>query len=187
MVRSCNYHFWTSKLKLKLLYEWRSVSQYVLMSGTPLELMTRFYFSLFLCQKIALLFVLGRPIWRKDGSVIYSANMSVVRVAEDSQPYITVSSETTGFPFCRLLGLEGITVEVFLPASTRGTPASRARFPYLYPPGTGWPSYTPGHWVPIFYLKLNSIGLFLSHMKLITSRLRAQQINAIYRFVTMVY
>jgi hypothetical protein len=24
----------------------------------------------------------------------------------------------------------------------------RARFPYLYPPGTGWPSYTPGHWVP---------------------------------------
>jgi hypothetical protein len=22
-----------------------------------------------------------------------------------------------------------------------------ARFPYLYPRGTGWPSYTPGHWV----------------------------------------
>jgi hypothetical protein len=20
--------------------------------------------------------------------------------------------------------------------------------PYLYPPGTGWPRYTPGHWVP---------------------------------------
>jgi hypothetical protein len=27
-------------------------------------------------------------------------------------------------------------------------PTWRARFPYLYPPGTGWPSYTPGHWVP---------------------------------------
>jgi hypothetical protein len=24
----------------------------------------------------------------------------------------------------------------------------RARSPYLYPPGTGWPKYTPGHWVP---------------------------------------
>jgi hypothetical protein len=23
-----------------------------------------------------------------------------------------------------------------------------ARFPYLYPPGTGWPSYIPRHWVP---------------------------------------
>jgi hypothetical protein len=28
------------------------------------------------------------------------------------------------------------------------TPSTwRARFPYLYPPGTGWPSYTPRHWV----------------------------------------
>jgi hypothetical protein len=34
-------------------------------------------------------------------------------------PYFTVSSETP--------------------------PTWRARFPYLYPPGTGWPSYTPGH------------------------------------------
>jgi hypothetical protein len=24
----------------------------------------------------------------------------------------------------------------------------RARSTYLYPPGTGWPSYTPRHWVP---------------------------------------
>jgi hypothetical protein len=22
------------------------------------------------------------------------------------------------------------------------------RYPYLYPPGTGWPTYTPRHWVP---------------------------------------
>jgi hypothetical protein len=26
-------------------------------------------------------------------------------------------------------------------------PTWRARSPYLYPPGTGWPSYTPGHCV----------------------------------------
>jgi hypothetical protein len=27
-------------------------------------------------------------------------------------------------------------------------PTWRARSPYLYPPGTGWPGYTPRHWVP---------------------------------------
>jgi hypothetical protein len=27
-------------------------------------------------------------------------------------------------------------------------PTWRARFPYLYPPGRGWPSYTPRHWAP---------------------------------------
>jgi hypothetical protein len=27
-------------------------------------------------------------------------------------------------------------------------PTWRARYPYLYPPGTGWSSYSPGHWVP---------------------------------------
>jgi hypothetical protein len=27
-------------------------------------------------------------------------------------------------------------------------PTWRSRPPYLYPPGTWWPSYTPGHWVP---------------------------------------
>jgi hypothetical protein len=49
-------------------------------------------------------------------------NHSMVRVAQNPKPYFTVSSETP--------------------------PAWRARFPYLYPKGTGWPSYTPGHWVP---------------------------------------
>jgi hypothetical protein len=33
-----------TSLKLKLLYDWQSVSQYVLVSGTPLGPMTRFYF-----------------------------------------------------------------------------------------------------------------------------------------------
>jgi hypothetical protein len=27
-------------------------------------------------------------------------------------------------------------------------PTLRVRSPYLYPPGTGWPSYAPRHWVP---------------------------------------
>jgi hypothetical protein len=49
-------------------------------------------------------------------------NHSMVRVAQNPTLYFTVSSETP--------------------------PTWRARFPYLYPPGTGWPSYTSGHWVP---------------------------------------
>jgi hypothetical protein len=40
---------------------------------------------------------------------------------------------------------------------------------------------------PVFYLKLNTIGLSVPHRKHLTSPLRAQQVNSIYRFVTMVY
>jgi hypothetical protein len=29
------------------------------------------------------------------------------------------------------------------------SPTWRARSPYLYPPGTGWPDYTLRHWVPV--------------------------------------
>jgi hypothetical protein len=35
------------------------------------------------------------------------------------------------------------------PLETHGQNSTwRARSPYLYPPGTRWPSYTPRHWVP---------------------------------------
>jgi hypothetical protein len=46
---------------------------------------------------------------------------SWLEVPQNSRPYFTVSFETP--------------------------PTWRARSPYLYPPGTEWPSYTPGHWV----------------------------------------
>jgi hypothetical protein len=38
---------------------------------------------------------------------------------------------------------------------------------------------------PVFYLKLNSIGVSVLQRKHITSPLRAQQVNAMYRIVTM--
>jgi hypothetical protein len=47
---------------------------------------------------------------------------SLVRVAQNPQPYINASSEAR--------------------------PTWRARSLYLNHPGTGWPSYTPEHWVP---------------------------------------
>jgi hypothetical protein len=40
---------------------------------------------------------------------------------------------------------------------------------------------------PVFYLKLKSTDLSVSHKKHITSPLQAQQVNAIYGFVTIVY
>jgi hypothetical protein len=49
-------------------------------------------------------------------------NHSIVRVAQNPKQYFTVSSETPN--------LEG-------------------QFPVFLSPGTGWPSYTPGHWVPL--------------------------------------
>jgi hypothetical protein len=54
----------------------------------------------------------------------------MVRVAQNPQPYFTLLSETP--------------------------PTWRAKFPYLYPPGTAWPSYTPGHWVPFTSSLLDS-------------------------------
>jgi hypothetical protein len=39
----------------------------------------------------------------------------------------------------------------------------------------------------LFKTHLNSLGLSVPHRKRITSLLRAQQVNAIYRFVTMEY
>jgi hypothetical protein len=44
-----------------------------------------------------------------------------------------------------------------------------------------------GYQLTLFKTQLNSIGLSVPHRKHIMSPLRAQQINVIYRFVTMVY
>jgi hypothetical protein len=50
-----------------------SLSISILVSGTPLGSMTRFFFFPFFCLTIALLFFSVCPLWREDGSVICSA------------------------------------------------------------------------------------------------------------------
>jgi hypothetical protein len=57
---------------------------------------------------------------------------SWVEVPQNSRPYFTVSSETPS--------------------------TWRARSPYLYPPGTGWPSYTPGAVGSLFVASYGSQG-----------------------------
>jgi hypothetical protein len=61
-------------------------------------------------------------------------NHSMVRVAQNPWSYFTVSSETP--------------------------PTWRTRFLYLYPPETGWPSDTSGHWVMKTYEGVFMLQLF---------------------------
>jgi hypothetical protein len=66
-------------------------------------------------------------------------------------PYVT-SSLTRG-RVCRLQLLLVLASAIILRSEFRGTHdhilLSQIRVsPYLYPPGTGWPGYTPRHWVP---------------------------------------
>jgi hypothetical protein len=114
------------KLRLKLSYDRRSVGQSVLVQAPIWSPWPDFCFLSDDCGFL----VVWRPLWREDGSVIYctiasrpcQSSHSWVEVQQNSWPYFTVSSETP--------------------------PTWRARSLYLYPPGTGWPNYTPGHWVP---------------------------------------
>jgi hypothetical protein len=59
--------------KSQLLYDWRSVSQSVCLGvGHPFGALDQILLFPFFCRKIALLFVLGRPLWREYGSAICS-------------------------------------------------------------------------------------------------------------------
>jgi hypothetical protein len=71
----------------------------------------------------------GRPFWREDGSVVYNCCWS---------------SPAKSFLGPSPVGL----MIIFYCLRFETSPTWRGRSPYLYPPGTGWPSYTPRHWVP---------------------------------------
>jgi hypothetical protein len=126
-------------LKLKLIYFRQSVDQSVLVWGTDLGPTTNFSFSLIFPLHSWGFVILWRPLWREDRSIIYctiasgrfQSSHSWVKVPLNSRPYFTFSFQTP--------------------------PTWRVRSPYLYPPGTGWPSYTLGHWVP-FLSPLTTAG-----------------------------
>jgi hypothetical protein len=73
--------------------------------------------------------LIKRPLWREDGSVVYNCCWS---------------SPTQSFSGPSPAGL----VTTFYCIKFETPPTWRARPQYLYPPGTGWSSYTPRHWVP---------------------------------------
>jgi hypothetical protein len=104
-------------MRSKVIYDWQSVGQSVLVSGAHLGPVINFSFSLKFSLDSCELVILSRPLWREDGSVIYStvasgpcqSSQSWVEVPQNSRPYFTVTFETP--------------------------PTWRAWSPYLYPPG----------------------------------------------------
>jgi hypothetical protein len=52
-------------------------------------------------------------------------------------------------PAQSFLGLRPVgLVTIFYCLRFKTPPTWRTRSPYLHPPGIGWPSYTPRHWIP---------------------------------------
>jgi hypothetical protein len=113
------------KSKSKLLYDWQSVSQSVSMSWYRAPLWD-LLLDIISCRNVAVRnlrsCIYGAPSLTRGRVCNLQHDHSMARVAQNPKPYFTVSSETP--------------------------PTWKARFSYLYPPGTGWPSYTPGQWVP---------------------------------------
>jgi hypothetical protein len=97
-----------------------------LVSITYLGLTTIFLLLLYRCRFVDV----GRSLWREDGSTIYNCCWST-----PTQSFLGTSSA----------GL----MTIFYCLRFETPPTWRTRSPYLYPPGTVWPGYTPRHWVPI--------------------------------------
>jgi hypothetical protein len=73
--------------------------------------------------------LMQHPLWREDGSVVYNCCWS--------SPAQSFSGQSPA-------GL----MNIFYCLKFETPPTWRTRFPYLYSPGTRWPSYTPRPWVP---------------------------------------
>jgi hypothetical protein len=85
----------------------QSVSQYALVLGTLLGPMTRFSFSISLAGQWLCSFSWGAPSDERTGLQFVLQSLG----GQSRGGLITVSPETTGFPFRRLLRLAGISVE----------------------------------------------------------------------------
>jgi hypothetical protein len=77
----------------------------------------------------------------------------------------TVSSSSYGStvqygPWPRLMQFRNNNLFTWLDCYSSAQPSTwRTRSPYLWPPETGWPSYTSRHWVPILVAFYDMIGL----------------------------
>jgi hypothetical protein len=116
--------FW-QELKLKLIYDRQSVD---LCLGVRLP--SGAHDQIFYLSDDCRFIDVEHPLWREDGSVIYLYNCFWALTEQSLSG--RSRAELTAIFYCLIWD----------------SPTWRARFPYLYPPGTGWPSYTPGHWVP---------------------------------------
>jgi hypothetical protein len=102
--------------KSKLCYGRRSVGQSVLVSSTHLGPKTRFLLLSDSCGFVDV----RHPLWRVDGSVVYNC---------------FCSSPAQSFSGISPAGL----MTIFYCLRFETPPTWRARSPYLFPSGTGWP------------------------------------------------
>jgi hypothetical protein len=115
----------TAKSKSKLCYSQQSAGQSVLVTSTHLGPNTRFLLPSDSCMFVDV----GCPLWWEDRSVVYNCCWP---------------SPAQSFSGPNPAG----HMTIFYCLRFETPPSWRARSPYLYPPGAGWPSYIPRHWVP---------------------------------------
>jgi hypothetical protein len=119
-----SYSSWQLSIKSKLCYDRRPVGQSVFVSSPPIcDLKTRFLLLSDSCGFVDV----GRPLWRKDGSVVHNCCWS-------SPAHLFLNASPAGL------------IAIFYCHRFDTPPTWRTRSPYLYPPrkrvahpGTGFP------------------------------------------------
>jgi hypothetical protein len=108
----------------ELLYDWRFTVNKFVLAPSPFRHTTSIYFN----WTLAVIALMKHPLWREVVSVVYNC-------------FWTSPAQSSSGPSSTGL----MTIFYCLRLETLQT--WRARSPYLYPPGTGRPGYTPRHWV----------------------------------------
>jgi hypothetical protein len=97
------------------------------LATSPLRITTNNFFVF--NWTFAVIVLILHPLWQEDGSVLYNCCWS--------SPVQSFSGPSPAGPTTIVYCLTFETLETW-----------RTRSPHLFPSGTGWPSYTPRHWVP---------------------------------------
>jgi hypothetical protein len=101
---------------------WPTVNRFIHLGvGHPFGAHDQVLLFLFFCREIALLFVLGCPLWREDRSAICSAICQWLVLRRTHNHTLLSHLRLLGSLSVACYNSQGlITVEVFWPASTRG-------------------------------------------------------------------
>jgi hypothetical protein len=117
---------WWLLLRVKLLYDWQfTVNQFVLVPS-PLSPQPVFFFQLNTCSY----------------SPYVISSLTRRRVCHLQWLLVLASTVILESESC------GTHVHILLSQIWDSLKTWTARCLYLYPPGIGWPSYSPRHWVP---------------------------------------
>jgi hypothetical protein len=114
----------SSESESELLYDWRFTTKQFVLATSPLRLTTSFF---------QLKTFAYRPYVTSSLAIGWVCRLQLLMALDSADILRSESRRTHDHTYC-------------LRFETSST--WRARSPYLKAPGTGWPSYTPRHWVP---------------------------------------